>query len=138
VGQDRDDALGVEVVNEVMEDFRDHPGNYQYSSFAKSPPTNCLGFVCFAYSLLDAPVDPIELLDLDWFSDRQYRSPYKGRSSERDFPSPGHLAQALDCLPTRDAFPYTPKCPADVTLRARALVTLARKQGLRPPPSFPV
>jgi hypothetical protein len=60
--------------------------------------TNCLGFVCSVFEYFNIQHLRHDLPD--------YESPYSYAPGSRNFPSPGHLARALNLSPS--TYPYSP------------------------------
>jgi hypothetical protein len=82
--------------------------------------TNCLGFVCSVLEYFDLQVVTAVF--------PPYPSPYRFSPGARNFPSPGHLAHALNLDPT--LHPWTAKNSTEAARYARADVTLEKLSNL--------
>lgn len=98
-------------------------------SLSENIETNCLGFVCSVLEYFD-----FEILSHTF---PVYPSPYGYSDEDRDFPSPGHLAHALETNPPAFAWCAVNSDEAeeyarvDVTLD-EAQLSLRRSQRRRP------
>jgi hypothetical protein len=90
------------------------------SSLSEEIQTNCLGFVCSVLEYFDLHIISHEF--------PIYPGPYSYPNEDaRDFPSPGHLAHALNMNPT--AFPWCAKDSSEADKYARVDVTFNEVVG---------
>jgi hypothetical protein len=93
-----------------------YSGQCRISAIFSNPfETNCVGFVC---SLFEHLVLPIVHADFP-----KYQSPYTKYPGSRDYPSPGHLAHALE----RCTYSYRASDSAEAARYAPAAETLREK-----------